>query len=93
MISKADVTKIASLSKLSLDEAAKERFATELSNILGFVDKMNQLKLDGIEPTSHAVEVTNVFRPDEVVVSPARAQAIESSPAHDGTLFQVPRVI
>lgn len=92
-ITRDDVIKTARLSRLSFDEKESDRFAGELSKTLTFVEKLNELDLKNVEATSHAVAVSNVFRPDEVKSSGIIEKALEQAPGHDGTLFQVPRVL
>lgn len=93
MITKKDIQKIAGLAKLKLSEEDLERYTNELGNILGFVEKLNELKLDNVEATSHAVSVTNVFRDDKVDQSPVCDQALKEAPAVQGNMFQVPKII
>ncbi|MBI4411367.1 MAG: Asp-tRNA(Asn)/Glu-tRNA(Gln) amidotransferase subunit GatC [Deltaproteobacteria bacterium] len=93
MITREDVTKIAKLAKLSLDEKETERFAREMTDILQYVEKLNKLDLKDIEATSHAVSVTNVFREDEAKQSPVRDKALEQAPSAEQNMFRVPRVI
>lgn len=93
MLSIKDVEKIAGLAKLSLADTEKERLTKELGQILEFVEKLGELDLKDVEATSHAVEVTNVFRSDEVASSSVRDQALEQAPEKDGNLFRVPRII
>ncbi len=88
-----DVQKIAKLAKLALSDKDKDRYAKELGEIIHFVEKLNELKLDNIEPTSHAVEVTNVFRDDMAVVSPVSKKAFDTAPAVEDHLFVVPKII
>ncbi len=93
MITKSDVQKIAGLAKLRLSGEELDRYTKELGNILGFVEKLNELKLDNVEATSHAVSVTSVFREDKILQSPVHDQALKEAPAVEDHLFQVPRVI
>lgn len=93
MITKQDVKKISGLAKLKLSEQELQRTTNELGNILGFVEKLNELKLDNVEATSHAVNVTNVFREDEPKKSTVHAKTFLASPDMEGDLFKVPRVI
>lgn len=93
MISKSDVEKIAVLAKLSLTEEERVRYQKELSDILQFVEKLDNLDLENVEVTSHAVEVVNVFREDEAKPSTVRDKALEKAPATEGDLFKVPKVL
>ena len=62
----------------------------ELSSILGHIEKINELDLDDVEPTSHVVEVENVFRPDEPRPSFPRERILDLAPDADDEGFRVP---
>lgn len=93
MITKNDVKKIASLAKLSLSNSEMERMTKDMTQILEYVEKLNELDLKDVEATSHAVAVTNVFREDKVKPSPVKDEALKQAPEKEGNLFRVPRVI
>lgn len=93
MLLKEDVKKIAGLAKLKLNDEELDRYTRELGNILGFVEKLNELKLDHVEATSHAVSVTNVFREDTARKSTIQAKTFSRAPDMEGNLFKVPRII
>lgn len=92
-ITKADVQYVASLAQLSLDEDTKERLVKEMGDILGYIDQLNELDTDGIEPTMHALSITNVFRDDEVTGSITREAALANAPKTDGEYFLVPKIL
>ncbi|MFP4500273.1 MAG: Asp-tRNA(Asn)/Glu-tRNA(Gln) amidotransferase subunit GatC [Candidatus Hydrogenedentota bacterium] len=92
-ITKQDVAYIAELARLAPDDATQERLVRELDEILGYVEKLNELDTSQIDPMMHALEMTNVFREDEPGASLAREQALENAPAHDGEHFLVPRIL
>lgn len=93
MITKKDVAKVAGLAKLHLDEAELDKYTHDLGQILTLMDKLDELDLKDIEATSHAVEVTNVFREDEAKVSQAKEKVLRDAPQSKGTLFEVPKII
>jgi aspartyl-tRNA(Asn)/glutamyl-tRNA(Gln) amidotransferase subunit C len=64
MLDRAQVLHVARLARLELGEAEVERMATELSKVLEHVEKIRELDLEGVPPTSHVVDVVNVLRPD-----------------------------
>jgi len=66
-ITKRDVEYVAALAQLSPDEETKDRLVREMGDILAYMDKLNELDTSGIEPTMHAVPITNVFRDDVAV--------------------------
>jgi aspartyl-tRNA(Asn)/glutamyl-tRNA(Gln) amidotransferase subunit C len=90
MIDREQVLHVAKLARLRLSDAEVERMTGELSNILEHVERMDELDLDGVEPTSHVVELQNVLRDDLPRESLSRERALEGAPdpADDG--FRVP---
>jgi aspartyl-tRNA(Asn)/glutamyl-tRNA(Gln) amidotransferase subunit C len=90
MIDRDQVLHVARLARLALTEAEVERMSSELSAVLGHIENMNRLDLDGVEPTTHVISVENVLRPDVPRPSLPRDQALELAPdAADGG-FRVP---
>lgn len=92
-LSREQVLKIAHLARLELTLEEVERYSTQLSSILDYVEKLNQLNVDGIEPTAHAISVPNPFRNDEAVQNETREQSLSNAPDREGDFFRVPRVI
>lgn len=92
-LSHEEVLKIASLSRLELSSAEVETYATQLSAILDYVDKLNRLDVSGIEPTAHAVMVPTPFRKDEAAQDPTMEKSLANAPDREGTFFKVPKVI
>lgn len=90
MIDREQVLHVAKLARLRLSDAEVERMTGELSTILEHVERMDELDLDGVEPTSHVVELQNVLRDDVPRESLSRVRALEGAPdpADDG--FRVP---
>ena len=90
MISREQVLHVARLARLELSEEEVERMTTELSGILEHVDRISELDLADVEPTSHVVALRNVFRADEPRPSLPREEALREAPdAADGA-FRVP---
>ena len=90
MIEKDQVLHVAKLARLKLTEPEVERMATELSGILEHVERISELDLDGVEPTSHVVALENVFRPDAPRPSWDRDEILESAPDPASGAFRVP---
>jgi len=90
MIEKEQVLHVARLARLRLTEDEVERMATELSGILEHVEHINELDLDGVEPTSHVIALENVLRPDEARPSWDRDDVLERAPDPAGGAFRVP---
>lgn len=93
MLTPKDVKKIAQLARLSLSDAETDKMTSELKGILQFVEKLGEMDLKNVEATSHAVEVTNVFREDKAVSSSIRDKALDEAPEREQNFFKVPRVI
>jgi aspartyl-tRNA(Asn)/glutamyl-tRNA(Gln) amidotransferase subunit C len=90
MIDRDQVLHVARLARLELSEDEVERMSGELSGILGHIEKIGELDLDGVPPTSHVVEVTNALRDDEPRPSWPREQIFEQAPAVREDGFEVP---
>ena len=90
MLERAQVVHVARLARLELDEAELERMAGELSAVLDHVDRIRQLDLGGVEPTSHAVDLAGVMRADEPVACLTREQALAAAPEPVDGGFGVP---
>ena len=90
MIDREQVLHVARLARLELTDDEVSKISGELSNILGHIEKISELDLDGVPPTSHAVEVANALRPDEPQPCLPREVALAQAPdvADDG--FRVP---
>ena len=90
MLSRDQVLHVAKLARLELTEEELERFAGELSKVLDHIEKISELDLDGVPPTSHVVDVPNALRPDEPKPSLPRDVAFANAPAIDEDGFSVP---
>jgi aspartyl-tRNA(Asn)/glutamyl-tRNA(Gln) amidotransferase subunit C len=87
------VDHIALLSRLDLSKPERERAAGELSQILGYFEKLNELDTNDVEPTSRVIPGENVLRADEVRPGLNREAALQNAPEHADGMFQVPRVV
>ena len=92
-IDRAAVDHVARLARLQLSEQERDNMMTELSKILEHAERIQALELDGIEPTSHAIELRNVMRADEVRPSVAPDEALSNAPAAEDCRFRVPRIL
>lgn len=90
MIDREQVLHVARLARLELSEEEIERMAGELSGILEHVDRIAELDLDSVEPTTHVVELSNVLRADEPDPSLPREVALEPAPDPADGAFRVP---
>lgn len=92
-ITEQDVAYVASLAQLRLDADATTRLVREMSDILAYMDTLNALDTDNIEPMMHALEMTNVFREDVTAPSLSREAALQNAPLDDGAYFVVPKIL
>ena len=92
-ISLKEVEHVARLARLELSDADKERMRRELDGILGYIDKLRALDIEGVEPTSHAVPMTNVMREDSPRPSCPQADMLANAPDRSGEFFRVPKII
>ena len=90
MIERDQVLHVARLARLRLSDEEVERMSRELSTILDHIEKINELALDGVEPTSHVVEVENVLRADEPRESWPREEILDLAPDAAEGGFRVP---
>ncbi len=90
MIDREQVLHVARLARLRLDDDEVETMAGELSGILGHVDRIADLDLEGVEPTSHVVHLENVLRADRPWTSLPREVALAGAPEPSGGAFRVP---
>ncbi len=92
MISREEVEHVARLARLRFDEHELARLQPELSKIIGYVERLSELDLSGLEPTSHAVPLENVTRPDEPVQGLTHEEAVSNGPSIERGQFVVPRI-
>jgi aspartyl-tRNA(Asn)/glutamyl-tRNA(Gln) amidotransferase subunit C len=92
MISRREVEHVARLARLHFDEEELARLQPELDQIIGYVEQLSELDLSGLEPTSHAVPVKNVLRPDEPWAGLTHEEAMANGPAVERGAFVVPRI-
>jgi aspartyl-tRNA(Asn)/glutamyl-tRNA(Gln) amidotransferase subunit C len=84
---------VANLARLELDPQTVETMAGQLATILDYVEKLSEVDTSKIEPTSHAIALTNAFRQDRVHTHLEREEALSNAPAKEEGSFVVPKVI
>jgi aspartyl-tRNA(Asn)/glutamyl-tRNA(Gln) amidotransferase subunit C len=92
-ISREEVAHLARLARLAVTDEELDVFAGQLDVILGAVARVGEVAADDIPPTTHAVPLTNVLRPDEVRPCLDRDAALAAAPAAEEGRFQVPRIL
>jgi aspartyl-tRNA(Asn)/glutamyl-tRNA(Gln) amidotransferase subunit C len=88
-----DVEHIAKLAKLEFTGSEKEKLTLQMNQILDYMEKLDSLDTNNIEPLSHVIELSNVFRSDEVKPGVSTEDALKNAPAKDEQFFKVPKVI
>jgi aspartyl-tRNA(Asn)/glutamyl-tRNA(Gln) amidotransferase subunit C len=91
--SKKEVEHIAFLARLSLSEEEKELFGSQLSSILRYMEKLNELDTRGIEPTSHVLSLSDVMRDDIPRPSLPKEEALMNAPDHTDKFYRVPKIL
>jgi aspartyl-tRNA(Asn)/glutamyl-tRNA(Gln) amidotransferase subunit C len=92
-LSREEVRRVAELARLEFSDEEEARMADEMSRILDYVDKLEELDTSGVPPMSHVLDVTNVYREDEVERRIDQEQALEPAPESENGYFVVPKVI
>ncbi len=92
-IDQTQVRKVAKLSRLELTEAEVEEFTGQLSAILDYVEKMNELDTTDVEPLAHCLPISNVFRQDIARESLGTEKALANAPQRDEEFFKVPKIL
>ena len=92
-ITREEVVHVARLSRLALEETEIDALTGQMDQLLGYVEKLNELDTEGIVPTAHAVPMENAFRADEVRPSIGLDRALLNAPQSEENCFVVPKVI
>jgi aspartyl-tRNA(Asn)/glutamyl-tRNA(Gln) amidotransferase subunit C len=87
------VRRMAMLARLRLDAAEEQRMLTDLNQILGYIEKLDQLDTSQVEPTAQVAEAGTPLRDDVVTNAPAPEEMLANAPAREGTFFKVPKII
>ena len=88
-----EIEHIAMLARLRLAGEEKELFRSQLSSILGYMEKLDELDTKDIEPTSHVLSLNNVMREDAAAPSLPREDALLNAPSHTEKFYRVPKII
>ena len=92
-LTREEVGHVAHLARLELTEDELERFAGQLSAVLGHAEALRRLDVSALAPTSHPLELENVLRPDDVRPGLSRDEALAAAPATEAGCFVVPRIL
>jgi aspartyl-tRNA(Asn)/glutamyl-tRNA(Gln) amidotransferase subunit C len=88
-----DVNYVAHLARLSLSPEEAQKYGAQLGQVLGYIEKLKEVDVTGIEPTAHAFPLINVTRPDELRPSLDHEEAMRNAPAKANGLFIVPKIV
>ena len=88
-----EVRKVASLARLSLSDDELTTYGKQLTQILSYVEMLDEVDIEGVAPMPHAIELQNVFRDDSRQSSLERDQALANAPKTDGRFFLVPQIL
>jgi aspartyl-tRNA(Asn)/glutamyl-tRNA(Gln) amidotransferase subunit C len=89
----AQVHKVAHLARLALTPAEEAQFTQQLNDILGYVEQISELDLKDVPPTTRAIDVANVTRPDQHRPADNREELLAAAPAQEGDFFRVPKIL
>ena len=92
-IDKSTVERVAALARLSFNEEGKEKMQAEMNKIVTFIDKLEELQTDGVEPLIFMTDEVNAFREDVAITSITKEQALKNAPQKDSDYYKVPKVI
>lgn len=87
------VRKVALLARLELTGEEEEQFSTQVSSILEYFEQLAELNTADVPPTTRAIDVSNVTRPDEMRPYPDREAIFNEAPEQDGDFFKVPKIL
>jgi aspartyl-tRNA(Asn)/glutamyl-tRNA(Gln) amidotransferase subunit C len=88
-----DLEKIAQLARLTLKKGEKEKFLDQVNQILQYVEKLNEVDTEGVEPLSHSMDLVNVMREDKEKPSLSQKEALANAPSKNDKFFRVPKVV
>jgi len=88
-----DIKYVAHLARLSLSPEEEKTFGAQLGNVLGYIEKLREVDVSGVEPTAHPFPLVNVTRADEVQPSMSNEEALRNAPRQANGLFIVPKIV
>jgi aspartyl-tRNA(Asn)/glutamyl-tRNA(Gln) amidotransferase subunit C len=88
-----EIDHVALLARIELKDEEKKLFSKQVGSIIEYVDKLNELDIDDVEPTAHVLPIKNVFREDELRDSLPREKALQNAPRESDGFYRVPKII
>jgi aspartyl-tRNA(Asn)/glutamyl-tRNA(Gln) amidotransferase subunit C len=92
-ISKEQVKHVAHLARLAITEEEAEIFTQQLDSIIMFAEQLNELDTEGVEPTSHVLNIKNILREDKAAAGHPREEVLKNAPDHQDGQFKVPSIL
>lgn len=92
MITVKDVEHVAKLARLELTEEEKEKFTSQLGDVLKYVEQMNEVDTSDVVPMSHAIDFVNVMREDEIKYEQTKDELMKNAPDSEDGFFKVPKI-
>jgi len=92
-ITKKDVEHVATLARLQFDDEELDLFTHQLNDILGYFEKLQQVDTTNVEPSTHAVQLTNALREDIQKESLSAEKSLQNAPDSERSYFKVPKII
>jgi aspartyl-tRNA(Asn)/glutamyl-tRNA(Gln) amidotransferase subunit C len=93
MIDQELVKKVAHLARLELPEAEVAQLTTQLGSIIDYFEQLAELDVSNVQPTTRAIDVSNITRPDQLQTSVKRESMLAIAPDQDGDFFRVPKIL
>ncbi|MEG3936447.1 MULTISPECIES: Asp-tRNA(Asn)/Glu-tRNA(Gln) amidotransferase subunit GatC [unclassified Microcoleus] len=93
MIDREEVRKVANLARLELTPEEEEQFTGQLNGILDYFEQLSELDTSKVQPTTRAIDVSNVMRSDDLQPFAKGESILEGSPDRDGEFFKVPKIM
>jgi aspartyl-tRNA(Asn)/glutamyl-tRNA(Gln) amidotransferase subunit C len=93
LISDAQVEHVARLARLALSAEEKQRLTEQLNAILSYMEQLDEVPTEGVEPTAHVLDLVNVFRDDTVCQTLRADEALANAPETAHHFFVVPRIV
>ncbi len=92
-IYREQVLKVAHLARLKLEPEEEDKFTTQLSSILEYVQQLSELDTEKVAPTTRAIEISNITRNDNLEAFPQREEILSCAPEQEGDFFKVPKIM
>ena len=93
MIDREQVNKVAHLARLDITSDEAQQFTTQLNSILDYFEQLQELDTNEVEPTTRAIETSNITRADKLEPFPNKQDLLKSAPEQDGDYFRVPKIM